>query len=110
MTGPSRIVRAEPDLRSTHGVDPEVVRVELLGGFRVSVGSRAAGEDGWRLRKARGLVALLALEPGHRMHRERPIDASLASGVPTLRQGGTYCLVGYGGCSRSPPPPSSPPR
>jgi len=48
--------------------------VELLGGFRVSVGSRAVGEDGWRLRKARGLVALLALEPGHRMHRERLMD------------------------------------
>ena len=50
---------------------PEIVRVFLLGGFRVSVGSRVVEEDGWRLRKAASLVKLLALSPGHRMHREQ---------------------------------------
>ena len=50
------------------------LRVGLLGGFRVSVGARTIAEDTWRLRKARSLVALLALEPGHRMHRERIMD------------------------------------
>jgi predicted ATPase/DNA-binding SARP family transcriptional activator/DNA-binding CsgD family transcriptional regulator len=49
----------------------KVIRVWLLGGFRVSVGSRTIGEDCWRRRKAAALVKLLALNPGHRMHREQ---------------------------------------
>jgi DNA-binding SARP family transcriptional activator len=43
----------------------------LLGGFRVSVGSRTITQDAWRLRKAAALVKLLALAPGHRLHREQ---------------------------------------
>jgi hypothetical protein len=31
----------------------EAVRIWLLGGFRVSVGSRTVEDDEWRLRKAR---------------------------------------------------------
>ncbi len=53
---------------------PEAVRIRLLGGFWVSVGDRSIAEDEWRLRKAASLVKLLALEPGHRMHRERLMD------------------------------------
>ena len=50
------------------------MRVWLLGGFRVSVGSRLIAEDGWRLRKAAALVKLLALAPNHRLHREQVMD------------------------------------
>jgi DNA-binding SARP family transcriptional activator len=57
------------------GSAPDVVRVWLLGGFRVSVGSRAIGQDAWRLRKAASLVKLLALAPGHRLHREQVMEA-----------------------------------
>jgi DNA-binding SARP family transcriptional activator len=53
---------------------PEAVRIWLLGGFRVSVGTRTLGEDAWRLRKAASLVKLLALSPGHRLHREQAMD------------------------------------
>ena len=53
---------------------PDVTRVWLLGGFRVSVGSRVLRDDSWRLRKAASLVKLLALSPGHRSHRERVVD------------------------------------
>jgi predicted ATPase/DNA-binding SARP family transcriptional activator/DNA-binding CsgD family transcriptional regulator len=52
----------------------EAVRVWLLGGFQVSVGSRTISQDAWRLRKAAALVKLLSLAPGHRMHREQAID------------------------------------
>src|SRR5215218_115073 len=52
----------------------EAIRVWLLGGFRVSVGSRPIAQDAWRLRKAAALVKLLALAPGHRMHREHAMD------------------------------------
>jgi DNA-binding SARP family transcriptional activator len=51
-----------------------VVRVWLLGGFRVSVGSATIPQDAWRLRKAAALVKLLALAPGHRKHREQAMD------------------------------------
>jgi predicted ATPase/DNA-binding SARP family transcriptional activator/DNA-binding CsgD family transcriptional regulator len=52
----------------------EAVRVELLGGFRVSVGARIVREQEWRLRKAGNLVKLLALAPEHRIHREQIMD------------------------------------
>jgi predicted ATPase/DNA-binding SARP family transcriptional activator len=53
------------------GKKPEIVRVWLLGGFRVSVGSRTIKDDEWRLSKAAALVKLLALSPGHHLHREQ---------------------------------------
>ena len=46
----------------------------MLGRFRVSVGPRIVDENRWRLKKAAGLVKLLALAPYHRMHRERVMD------------------------------------
>jgi DNA-binding SARP family transcriptional activator len=55
--------------------EPEVVRIELLGGFRLWVGPRVIQEDRWRLRKARSLLKLLSLSPGHRLHREQVMDA-----------------------------------
>jgi predicted ATPase/DNA-binding SARP family transcriptional activator/DNA-binding CsgD family transcriptional regulator len=53
---------------------PEAVRVWLLGGFRVSVGPRTIQRDKWRSRKAAALVKLLALAPGHNLHREQVMD------------------------------------
>jgi predicted ATPase/DNA-binding SARP family transcriptional activator/DNA-binding CsgD family transcriptional regulator len=46
----------------------------MLGGFTVSVGARTIEEGEWRLRKAAGLVKLLALQPAHRLHREQLMD------------------------------------
>src|SRR4051794_25414641 len=59
---------------SETGESLPAVEIRLLGGFRVVVGDRAITDDAWRLRKARGLVKLLALAPGHRLHREELID------------------------------------
>jgi DNA-binding SARP family transcriptional activator len=52
----------------------EAVRIWLLGRFRVSVGSRTIEGNEWRLTKAAALVKLLALAPGHPMHREQLMD------------------------------------
>src|SRR5207247_1152359 len=38
--------------------------------FSVSVGERAVEEGVWRLRKARSLVKLVSLAPGHSLHRD----------------------------------------
>ncbi|MDQ3965903.1 MAG: AAA family ATPase, partial [Actinomycetota bacterium] len=56
------------------GREPEVVRISLLGGFRVSVGPRSVEEGEWRLKKAASLLKLLALAEGHRMHREQAME------------------------------------
>ena len=50
------------------------MRIELLGGFEVSEGDRTVSHGAWRLRKAKTLVKLLALEPGHRLHRDQLAD------------------------------------
>jgi predicted ATPase/DNA-binding SARP family transcriptional activator/DNA-binding CsgD family transcriptional regulator len=53
---------------------PETVRIWLLGGFRVAVGSRTTEDGQWRLRKAAALVKLLSLAQGHRLQREQVMD------------------------------------
>jgi predicted ATPase/DNA-binding SARP family transcriptional activator/DNA-binding CsgD family transcriptional regulator len=53
---------------------PQTVRIRLLGGFSVSVGSRIIRQDEWRSKKAAALVKLLALAPSHRVHREQVMD------------------------------------
>jgi DNA-binding SARP family transcriptional activator len=52
----------------------QAVRIRMLGGFSVSVGSRTTAQNGWRSKKAAALVKLLALAPGHRMHREQVME------------------------------------
>src|SRR5687767_7007673 len=62
------------DTPRTSSEELQAVRVWLLGGFRVSVGSRNFEAGAWRLRKAAALVKLLALAPGYRLHREQVTD------------------------------------
>ncbi|MFL5828323.1 MAG: ATP-binding protein [Solirubrobacteraceae bacterium] len=50
------------------------VSVCLLGGFSATVDGVLVPETAWRLKKARELVKLLALAPGHRLHREQAMD------------------------------------
>ncbi|MFJ9818448.1 AfsR/SARP family transcriptional regulator [Streptomyces sp. NPDC101151] len=50
------------------------VCIRLLGGFAVAVEDRPVAAGVWRLRKARSLLKLLCMSPGHRMHRERLYD------------------------------------
>src|SRR5215212_9129241 len=82
MEAQVRLMRAQRAGRAEEGEGPpdarvgrpEAVRVWVLGGFRVSVGTRTVEEGAWRLRKAASLVKLLALAPGHHLHRERAMD------------------------------------
>ncbi|HJQ28248.1 MAG TPA: BTAD domain-containing putative transcriptional regulator, partial [Rubrobacter sp.] len=50
------------------------LRISLLGRFEVTVGQRVIQEDGWRLRKAAGVVKLLALATDHSLHREQVMN------------------------------------
>jgi DNA-binding SARP family transcriptional activator/DNA-binding CsgD family transcriptional regulator len=48
--------------------------VQLLGSFRVSRGEHTLLDERCRQRRAASLVKLLALAPGHRLHREQVLD------------------------------------
>jgi hypothetical protein len=48
------------------GGEVEAVRIWMLGGFGVAIGTRPVEKDAWRLRKAAALIKLLALAPSHR--------------------------------------------
>jgi DNA-binding SARP family transcriptional activator len=50
------------------------LQVELLGRFRVTVGTRVVPESAWRRRKPAALLKLLSLAPGHRLQREQAIE------------------------------------
>ena len=50
------------------------LRIQLLGTFAVQVDGDAVPHDRWRLRKAKALVAMLALAPGQRRHRDQVLD------------------------------------
>ncbi|MHB8695905.1 MAG: AfsR/SARP family transcriptional regulator [Solirubrobacteraceae bacterium] len=50
------------------------VRIELLGRFRVVVDEREIAEGDWPTRRARELVALLALAEGCRLSRDQAIE------------------------------------
>jgi predicted ATPase/DNA-binding SARP family transcriptional activator len=50
------------------------MHVQLLGGFGVEVDGQSVDAAGWRLRKARTVVKLLALEADQRLHRGYLLD------------------------------------
>jgi predicted ATPase len=50
------------------------ITITLLGGFSATVDGERLDERAWRLKKARELVKLLALAPGHRLHRDQAMD------------------------------------
>lgn len=49
-------------------------RIELFGGLRIRIDGRDVGEADWAARRARELVALLALTPGRRLPRDRVVE------------------------------------
>src|SRR5688500_17535017 len=66
------------------------LRFHLLGDFQVVVDGRVLPDAVWTRRRAESLLKLLALTPGHSLHREQAIDqlwpdADLDSGLANLR-------------------------
>ncbi len=86
--------RSTTDTISTAGT-ASAVEVRLLGGFRVTVDGVVAPANGWTRRNAASLVKILALAPGHRMHREKVMDLlwpdeSPAECAPRLHKAAHY--------------------
>lgn len=53
----------------------QTLTVQLLSGFSAAVDGVAISGDAWRSRRAADVVKLLALAPGHRMHRGQIMEA-----------------------------------
>ena len=51
------------------------LHIQLLSAFSVRVAGEAIPDGLWKSRRARSLVKLLALAPGHRLHRDQVMDA-----------------------------------
>lgn len=78
------------------------LRIELLGGFRVSAGGRAIPEEVWRRRKSAAVLKPLALAPRHRLHREQVMDLlwpelSPGAAAANLRKAVHYARRGSNG-------------
>ncbi|MET9627184.1 BTAD domain-containing putative transcriptional regulator [Lentzea sp. NPDC006480] len=67
---------------------PATCQVRVLGGFGVTVDGSPVPSHAWRSRRAADVVKLLAIETGHRLHREQvmellwpdlPVDAAGAN-------------------------------
>ncbi|MFG3369191.1 ATP-binding protein [Streptomyces sp. NPDC048156] len=59
-----------------HGTEsaPPLLRLHLFGGFRVTRDGGPALAERWPRPSARALVKLLAVSPGHSLHREQAMD------------------------------------
>jgi predicted ATPase/DNA-binding SARP family transcriptional activator len=74
MTGRKGEVTLAKDPTGGSSARVQPVRIRLLGRFEVDVGERAIPDNAWRLRKAADLLKLLALSPGHRLHRDQALE------------------------------------
>lgn len=75
--------------------------VRLLGGFSVSTGGEPIGIDAFERPSGARLLALLALQPTRRLHREQAIDAlwpdaTLSSGANQLNKAATFARKALG--------------
>src|SRR5512145_3043375 len=82
------------------------VRIDMLGGFSVTVDGVAVPDDAWTRRHAAGLVKLLYLARGRRMHREQVIDAlwpevSVDAAGPRLHKAAHYARRALGDHART---------
>jgi predicted ATPase/DNA-binding SARP family transcriptional activator len=64
--------------------------ITLLGGFAVARDDTVVPPSAWRLRKGADLVKLLALAPGHRLHREQVMDALWPDKDPAAASNNLY--------------------
>jgi hypothetical protein len=55
-----------------------VVEIKLLGSFSIQINGKEIPPEAWRLRKVKNLVKLLALAPGHQLHRDQVIEYLVA--------------------------------
>ncbi|MFN8541250.1 MAG: hypothetical protein U0232_27675 [Thermomicrobiales bacterium] len=73
--------------------NPLTVRIRLLGGFAVDINGQSIPDAAWRLQKARSLVKLLALAPGHRLTRDEVFDRLWPDFTPETAANNLYSTL-----------------
>ena len=78
------------------------IELRLLGGFDATVDGVAVAPEQWTRRQAASLVKVLALAPGHRLHREQVIEAlwpraGVEAAGPRLHKAAHYARRALGG-------------
>lgn len=86
---------------ATQTSGPVAIAIDLLGGFEVTVDGRPIDAAAWGRRHAAGIVKVLALAPGRRLHREQVLDAlwpddTLAEATPKLHKAAHYARRALG--------------
>lgn len=71
----------------------EPLTLQLLGTFAVQVGGREVPQAAFRRPRARQLLKLLALEPGHRLHREQVLERLWPNLAPNAAAAQLYKAV-----------------
>ncbi|MFJ8976721.1 ATP-binding protein [Streptomyces sp. NPDC102282] len=66
---------------------PPLLRLHLFGGFRVTRDGGPALAERWPRPSAQALVKLLAVSPGHRLHREQAMDVCWPDADPQAALG-----------------------
>lgn len=74
---------------TNHGTEsaPPLLRLHLFGGFRVTRDGGPALAERWPRPSARALVKLLAVSPGHSLHREQAMDICWPDADPSAALG-----------------------
>ncbi|MEV6110168.1 AAA family ATPase [Streptomyces sp. NPDC051940] len=67
--------RAPADSTSDGAASPPLLRLHLLGGFRVTRDGGPPLAERWPRPSAQALVKLLAVAPDHQLHRDQALDA-----------------------------------
>ena len=63
---------------------PQTLEIRVLGPFRVAVDGEPVAEERWQRLQAKTLLKLLAVAPGHRLHREVLMEALWPDADPSL--------------------------
>jgi predicted ATPase/DNA-binding SARP family transcriptional activator len=61
-------------IEQERSVQPELLKLHLMGGFHAAIGEHIIAAGNFRLAKSRNLVKLLALARGQTMHREQLME------------------------------------
>jgi predicted ATPase len=74
-------------------IGDEVLCIDLLGVFSISVGDSVIADDAWRLRKAKTLIKLLALAPEHRLHVDQVAELLWAGRDPDSARNNLHQVI-----------------
>lgn len=77
------------------GIDTAALRIQVLGGFGVTLDGHRVPEETWRSQKAQHLIKLLALSPALSLARDEIIDALWPDSEPAAVADTCYQTIYY---------------